>query len=300
MTGLLVGEEEESVAGSSKEIVERIVRKESAMKKMGCLETSRDGKRLERYAEGGFCEIKMKVKYLGHVVSAGSVGPDSSKIEAMLQWPPPTSVRALKGFLGLTGFYRKFIKGYSALASPLTDLLRKDAFQWSPEAQTTFDKLKHVMSTAPVLALPDFSKPFVIQSDASGIAMGAVLSQDQRPIAFFSKKFCSRMMQTSTYLRELHAITAAIKKWRQYLLGHFFIVQTDHKPLKDLLTQTVQTLEQQFYVSKLIGYNYTIQYRAGSSNVAADALSRITATDNLMYVFIPICGSPNISLGPSR
>ncbi|WVZ18566.1 hypothetical protein V8G54_005888 [Vigna mungo] len=142
---------------------------------------------------------------------AGSVRPDSSKIEAMLQWPPPTSVKALKGFLGLTGFYCKFIKGYASLASPLTDLLRKDAFHWSPKAQTTFDKLKQAMSTAPVLALPDFSKPFVIQSNASGIAMGAVLSQDQRPIAFLSKRFCSRMIQASTYLRELHAITAAIK-----------------------------------------------------------------------------------------
>ena len=94
-------------------------------------------------------------------------------------------------------------------------------------------------------------------------------------MAFFSKKFCPRMMQASTYLRELYAITTTIKKGRQYRLGNYFIIQIDHKPLKDLFTQTVQTPEQQFYMSKLLGYNYTIQYRPGRTNATAYALSRI-------------------------
>ena len=232
------------------------------------------------------CFALQLIEYLGHIVTTGSVGPDGSKIETMISWPTPRSVKELKGFLGLTVFYRKFIRDYAFLASPLTDLLCKDAFQWSPQAQDAFDKLKEAMSTTPVLALPDFTRTFVVQSDASSTAMGAILSQNQKPVAFFSKKFCPRMMQASTYLRELYAITTTIKKWRQYLLGNYFIIQTDHKPLKDLLTQTVQTPEQQFYMSKLLGYNYTIQYRPGRTNVAADALSRIPDIQSISQLCI--------------
>lgn len=187
-----------------------------------------------------------KLEYLGHIISQHGVQADPEKIKAMVEWPIPTSVTALRGFLGLTGFYRKFIRGYAAIASPLTQLLRKDAFLWNDIAQQAFEALKVAMSEAPMLVLPDFSIPFVLETDASGSAMGAVLMQNGHPIAFFSKPFCPRLLRSSTYVRELHAITTAVKKWRQYLLGHPFTIFTDHKSLKELIAQVIQTPEQRY------------------------------------------------------
>jgi hypothetical protein len=184
-----------------------------------------------------------QVSYLGHIVEQGVVAPDPAKIQAVLDWPSPKTIKGLRGFLGLSGFYRKFIQNYAALAEPLTSLLKRDAFQWSPAAQQAMDALKNALATAPVLALPDFSSPFIVQTDASGHAMGAVLLQNDHPIAYFSKLFCPRLSQASTYIRELHAITCAVKRWRQYLLGHHFVIQTDHSSLKELLTQVIQTPE---------------------------------------------------------
>ena len=128
---------------------------------------------------------------------------------------------------------------------------------------------------APILALPNFKVPFIVETDASGLGMGAVLTQEGHPISFFSKQFCPKLMNASTYVRELVAITATVKKWRQYLLGHKFIIVTDHRSLRELMDQTVQTPEQHRYLAWLLGYDFTIQYRAGRANIVADALSRI-------------------------
>ncbi|PNX98954.1 retrotransposon-related protein, partial [Trifolium pratense] len=215
------------------------------------------------------------LEYLGHMVSSTGVFPEPSKIQAILDWPRPKTITELRGFLGLTGFYRKFIKGYASIALPLTSLLRKDAFIWNDLSTQAFQTLKTAMTQAPTLALPDFSKPFILETDASGLAMGAVLMQASHPIAFFSKPFCPRLRRSSTYIRELHAITTAVKKWRQYLLGHPFVIYTDHQSLKELITQAVQTPEQQVYLAKLMGYDYSIQYKSGKTNVVADALSRL-------------------------
>lgn len=130
------------------------------------------------------------------------------------------------------------------LTAPLTTLLTNDQFQWTPAADHAFSKLKEALCQAPILGLPDFSLPFVVETDASGMGMGAILSQQNHPIAFFSKTFCSKLLRASTYVREIVAITMAIKKWRQYLLGHHFLILTDHRSLKELMAQTVQTLEQ--------------------------------------------------------
>jgi hypothetical protein len=144
------------------------------------------------------------------------------------------------------------------------------------------------MVNAPVLILPDFSSHFIVQTDASNFAMGAVLLQNDHPLAFYSKVLCPRLAKASTYIRELHAITSAVKRWRQYLLGHFFIIQTNHKSLKEILTQVIQTLEQQYYLAKLLGYHYEIQYMPGSSNIVADALSRVAILDTLALFHLTV------------
>lgn len=146
---------------------------------------------------------------------------------------------------------------------------------WSPVAQDVFDKLKQAMIITSGLSLPDFSVPFVVETDALGFGMGVVLMQRSHPIAYFSKQFCPKLLRSPTYIRELHAITTAVKRWLQYLLGHAFVILTDHKRLRELMTQLVQTLEQHVYLAKLFGYNYTIQYKARHNNVVADALSRL-------------------------
>lgn len=172
-----------------------------------------------------------------------------AKIEAVQNWPTPQSTRALRGFLGLPGFYRWFIRGYSSIATPLTALLAKDSFHWNVDVDEAFLSLKKALCCAPVLSLPNFSIPFCVEIDTSGVGMGAVLSQKNHTIAFFSKPFYSKLLRASTYVRELVAITTAFKKWRQYLLGNPFTILTDHRSLKELIGQAIQTPEQQCYLA---------------------------------------------------
>ena len=144
---------------------------------------------------------------------------DPKKITAILDWPRPITLKALKGFLGLNGYYRKFICGYGAIAKPLTDLLKKDAFEWSPRVNEAFLALKQAMTQAPVLALPNFSKTFVVECDAYGSSIGAVLLLDNRPITFFSKAIKGCELGLSAYEKEMMVLVAAVQKWRPYLLG---------------------------------------------------------------------------------
>ncbi|XP_042958052.1 uncharacterized protein LOC122293563 [Carya illinoinensis] len=211
------------------------------------------------YAKMSKCRFAMhEVDYLGHIISAEGVKADSSKLVSMVEWPIPKSLKALRGFLGLTGYYRKFIKDYGSIAAPLT----------------AFKKLKEAVTSPPVLRLPDFSKSFTIECDASGIGLGAVLMQEGQPIAFYSKALKGKALLLSTYEKELLALVSAVAKWRPYLLGGVFQVKTDQQALKYLLEQRVGTETQQKWLSKLIGYDFTIDYKRGKENQVADALSR--------------------------
>ncbi|XP_075088549.1 uncharacterized protein LOC142170516 [Nicotiana tabacum] len=215
-----------------------------------------------------------QIHYLGHIISGHGVSMDNQKVQGVLDWPLPSSIKGLRGFLGLTGYYRRFIKGYGIIARPLTDLLKKGNFQWNVAANTTFEELKRAITSAPVLALPDFSKTFTVETDASGKGIGAVLAQNNKPIAFFSKGLSAKNRALSVYERELLALISAVQKWRPYLLGRPFTIRTDHHSLKYLLEQRITTPSQQKWLVKLLGYDYSIDYKKGKENVVADALSR--------------------------
>uniref|UniRef100_A0A2N9GGR4 Chromo domain-containing protein n=1 Tax=Fagus sylvatica TaxID=28930 RepID=A0A2N9GGR4_FAGSY len=192
-----------------------------------------------------------EVEYLGHVISGRGVQTDPKKIAAMVNWPKPQTLKALRGFLGLTGYYRKFIKGYGQIASPLTELLRKDAFKWSEKAEMAFERLKEACSQPPCLALPDFSKTFVVECDASGYGVGAVLMQEGRPLAFYSQALKGKALFLSTYEKELMA----------------------------LVLSRIGTPMQQKWISKLLGYHFVVEFKRGKENLVADALSRQVDTD---------------------
>ncbi|GJX45785.1 ty3-gypsy retrotransposon protein [Tanacetum coccineum] len=215
------------------------------------------------------------LEYLGHIISSRGVEMDPKKVLAVRDWPVPTTQRQVRGFLGLAGYYRRFIKGYATLAAPLTDLLRKNGFKWGVHEATAFEKLKQQLCTTPILSLPNFEQIFVVEADASDTGIGAVLLQNNHPISYFSRKLGPRMRIAATYQKELFAIVEAVYKWRQYLVGRRFIIRTDHQSLKELMQQVIQTPSQQKYVRKLMGFDFVVEYKAGNTNQVADALSRL-------------------------
>lgn len=152
---------------------------------------------------------------------------DPRKIEAVVQWPIPATVTTLRGFLGLASYYRKFCPKFGEIARPLHNLTKKNQFKWTADAQLAFDRLKVAMSSTPVLALPNFDDEFVIETDASGLGIGAVLSQQGRPIAFLSKGIATTKQGWSIYEKEMLAILEAIRSWRPYLVGRRFKIITD-------------------------------------------------------------------------
>ena len=192
----------------------------------------------------------------------------------MRDWPLPRSARAIQGFLGLAGYYRKFVHHYGPIAAPLTALLRKDDFSWTADAAVAFAALKEAVTSAPVLAMPDFSKTFVVECDALSHGFGAVLVQDSHPVAFFSRPVAPRHRALAAYERELIGLVQAVRHWRPYLWGRRFLVKTDHYSLKYLLDQRLSTIPQHHWVGKLLGFDFAVEYKPGHTNAVADALSR--------------------------
>jgi hypothetical protein len=214
------------------------------------------------------------VAYLGHIISAAGVAMDPAKVAAIYDWPPPRSVRAVRGFLGLAGYYRQFVNNYGTMAAPLTALLKKDGFVWDDAAKVALTALKAVVTSAPVLAMPDFAKLFVVECDASSSGFGAVLVQEGHPVAFFSRSVAPKHWALAAYERELIGLVQAVRHWRPYLWGHHFIVKTNHFSLKYLLDQRLTTIPQHHWVGKLLGFDFVVEYRSGATNAVADALSR--------------------------
>jgi hypothetical protein len=189
-----------------------------------------------------------------------SVRVDPKKIESMQDWPQPKTLKSLRGFLGLTGYYRKFVKNYGKIAAPITTLLKNNSFTWTPITSQHFQTLKMAMCTTPFLALPDFTKTFVPECDPSGKGIGAVLMQEGRPLSFTSKQLYERNLGKSIYEKEMLVILHVIDLWRPYLLGKHFQVKTDHQSLKYFLEQCLSSPKQQKWVTKLFGYDYDIIY----------------------------------------
>ncbi|GKB97903.1 transposon ty3-G gag-pol polyprotein [Tanacetum coccineum] len=215
-----------------------------------------------------------KVNYLGHVISSSGVAVDHSKVQAVLDWPTPKNAKGVRGFLGLAGYYRKFIKHFGTMAAPLHKLVGKTPFIWDSVTEKAFLQLKQSLTTTPTLGLPDWTKSFTVECDASGVGIGAILTQQGRPIAYYSAPLKGSMLAWSTYEKEMLAIVKAVRKWRSYLLGQPFVVKTDHISLKYLLDQRVSTPAQARWLPKLMGYDFRVEYKKGVTNRGADALSR--------------------------
>jgi len=215
------------------------------------------------------------VNYLGHVISAEGVATDESKIVAVRDWPTPVDVKQLRSFLGLAGYYRKFVRNYASISRPLTTLLRQNTpFLWTSETDLAFGTLKTALIIAPVLALPDFACPFVLETDACDQGIGAVLLKKDHPLAFVSKALAPKNRGLSTYEKEYMAILLAVQQWRAYLQHTEFLIRTDHASLTHLTDQRLHTPWQHKVFSKLMGLQYRIAYKKGLENRVADALSR--------------------------
>jgi len=232
------------------------------------------------------CEfLRKEVTYLGHVIGENGVRPDPKKIEAVENFPRPHNPKAIKQFLGLAGYYRRFLPDFSKTARPLTNLLKKDTeFEWTDAQELAFSSLKNSLCSEPLLQYPDFTQPFLVTTDASKYAIGGILSQGEigkdRPIAYTSRLLNAAEQNYSTIEKELLAIVYSVNYFRPYLYGHKFNLVTDHRPLVWLESVKDPTSRLVRWRLKLAEYEYKIIYKAGKINLNADALSRNPAIPN--------------------
>ena len=228
------------------------------------------------------------MKFLGHMVGRFGLKVDESKIQVVKDWPVPKDLAQLRQFLGLTNYFRKFIQGYSSLTAPLTSLTKKGLdFQkeWTQTHTDMIEQLRAALVTAPVLALPDFQKPFEVVSDASLLGTGAVLMQSDRVIAYTSSKFIPAERNYTTGEQELLGVVKAMQEWRCYLEGADSVLVTDHNPLTFLQTQPSLSRRQARWMEYLARFHYEWQYRPGRNNVA-DPVSR---NPNLAVATLYLC-----------
>ncbi|XP_031376081.1 uncharacterized protein LOC116191022, partial [Punica granatum] len=237
---------------------------------------------------------RMCLVFLGFVVSAQGIQVDEEKVRAIQEWPNPTSVSNVRSFHGLASFYRRFVKDFSSIAAPLTEVIKKNVgFRWGEEQEKAFQLIKEKLTNAPLLSLPNFSKTFEIECDASGVSIGAVLMQEGRPIAYFSEKLSGAALNYPTYDKELYALVRALETWQHYLWPKEFVIHTDHESLKHLKGQHKLNKRHARWVEFIETFPYVIRYKQGKENVVADALSR--RHDDFLFRENKLC-VPNCSL----
>jgi hypothetical protein len=228
------------------------------------------------YAKFSKCKFWLtEVAFLGHVISVGGVSVDPSKVNDVLNWMPPTNVSEIQSFLGLAGYYRRFIQDFSKIANPMTKLLKKNKdFEWTEECQASFHELKKRLTSAPVLVLPDLTKKFDIYCDASSQGLGCVLMQGGQVVSYASRQLRKHEENYPTHDLELAAVVHALKIWRHYLIGHRCEIYSYHKCLKYIFTQNDLNLRQCRWLELVKDYDLGINYHLENANVVADALSR--------------------------
>uniref|UniRef100_A0A2N9HUX4 Reverse transcriptase n=1 Tax=Fagus sylvatica TaxID=28930 RepID=A0A2N9HUX4_FAGSY len=228
-----------------------------------------------------------QVGFLGYIVSDTGIKMDPSKTKAIIEWPTPKTVSEVRSFHGLATFYRRFVKNFSSIAAPLTDCLKQQTLQWTEASEASFNALKTALTTAPILQVPDFDKVFEVDTDASIQGIGGVLSQEGKPLAFFSEKLNGAKLNYCTYDLEFFAIVQAIKHWQYYLAYKEFVLHTDHEALKHLNSQQGLHKRHAKWVAFLQQFNFSIIHKAGCLNKVADGLSRRQALLTEMKALVP-------------
>ncbi|GJZ13169.1 putative reverse transcriptase domain-containing protein [Tanacetum coccineum] len=233
-------------------------------------------KKEELYAKFSKCEFWIpKVQFLGHVIDSQGIHVDPAKIESIKDWASPKTPTEIRQFLGLAGYYRRFIEGFSKVAKPMTKLTQKKvAFEWGDKQEAAFQTLKDKLCSAPILALPQGAENFIVYCDASHKGLGAVLMQNEKVIAYASRQLKIHEKNYTTHDLELGAVVFALKIWRHYLYETKCMVFTDHKSLQHILDQKELNMRQRCWLELLSDYDCEIHYHLGKANVVADALSR--------------------------
>jgi transposase InsO family protein len=268
--------------------------------------------------------FRQKLNFLGHVVSAEGIAPDPAKVSSVTNWPTPRSLFEVRSFLGLANYFRRFIAHYAHIAAPLTDLLKGcekadrkgrllqqgklsaaqeealvTAFErdWTPQCDTAFQKLKTALVQAPVLVLPDFEQPFTLVCDACDLAIGGILLQESRPVAYYSRKLHAPELRYSASDKEMLAVIAGLREWRCYLEGRPFVIETDHQPntYLDNTPPSAHSLKRRArWLSESGGYDFTWKYRPGATNIA-DPVSRAPQHLRLCVVTRPRNQPPDLA-----
>jgi hypothetical protein len=215
------------------------------------------------------------VSFLGHINSNGGILVDPAKVKEIVVWSIPTTVIEIRSFLGLAGYYQRFIEGFSKIAKPMTSLLEKGReFKWDEKCQDNFDQLKKRLMSPPVLVMPDLQKGFDVYCDACGQGLGCVLMQEGHVIVYASRQLRKHELNYPTHDLELAAVVHALKIWRHYIMGTKCQVYTDHKSLKYIFTQKDLNLWQHHWLELSKDYDLESHYHPGKANLVIDALSR--------------------------
>ncbi|GJS76638.1 putative reverse transcriptase domain-containing protein [Tanacetum coccineum] len=233
-------------------------------------------KKEKLYAKFSKCNFwNSIVQFLGHVIDSQGIHVDPAKLEAVKNWASPTTPTEVRQFLGLAGYYQRFIEGFLKIAKSLTELTQKNKkYIWGENQESAFQLLKQKLCAAPILALPEGNDDFVIYCDASLQGLGAVLMQREKVIAYASRQLKPHEENYTIYDLELGAVVFALKIWRHYLYGTKCNVFTDHKSLQYILLQKKLNMRQCRWLELLADYDCEIHYHPGKANVVADALSR--------------------------